>query len=69
MSDLINCGEREVKYMTSFLEYLLKNVLYGLISSATKNLEKQSKIQEEEKRRKELRDGSIEVEFEVKKDD
>ena len=54
--------------MPNILEAFLGQVLYNLILSISKSVKEQQKIQEEEKRHKELKEGSINVEFKVKED-
>ena len=55
--------------MTNILKKFLEDALDGIIILIYKNIEEQSKIQEEEKKRKKLKEKSIDVEFKVKESD
>ena len=52
--------------MPNILEAFLGQVLDNLILSISKSVKEQQKIQEEEKRHKKLKEGSIDVEFKIK---
>ncbi len=54
--------------MTNILEKFLGDALDGIIMIVSKNIEEQSKIREEKKKREKLRKKSIDVEFKVKED-
>lgn len=54
--------------MINILKVFLGEALDIFITSMAKNIEKQEKIREEEKRHKKLKDGSIDVEFKIKEE-
>ncbi len=54
--------------MSNIFEKFFVDALNGIILTISKNIKEQAKIQEEEKRHKKLKDGSINVEFKVKED-
>jgi hypothetical protein len=52
--------------MPNILKIFLRNTLDGIILSISESIKEQTKIQEEEKKHKKLKEGSIDVEFKVK---